>query len=343
MEQLRFDIVIIGTGIGAASIAHRLSRTGASVAMVPGVGRSRFKQLDGGLMLSRQLEDAFGTSMGAPIRSNGNIRTVLRHELEAWAIDLVRPHVTILGDFEDHKVVPIDADTVALQEESGRREIIARQLILTEGASPKIGIAAGIRPDFEPEDLIHFGRTVISDASLSTFVSGSWRTTWGMPAWYSAIPHPDGAIVSASARIENIMRAGKDGREVLADFLQSTIARDVGLPDSAGTIGMELVPLRQAQDGSRVQTSNMVITPDANGSVDARSLERFAIGLRTSVGIGAIIAREWPNTPDWDEVGKDFWNVPAVGREPYHDSRETGFIEDGAGKPAGILRKLFKR
>lgn len=343
MEHLRFDIVIIGSGIGASAIAHKLADTGASIVMVPGVGCARFKHLDGGLILARQLEDVFGTSDGAPIWSNGNVRTALRDELEDWALDLVRSHVTVLEDFADHKVVPVNAETVSLHEESGQRQIIAQRLILTEGASPKIGIAAGIRADFEPEDLIHFGRAVLPGASLSAPVSGSWRTSWGMPAWYSAIPHPKGAIVGASARIENIMRAGRDGREVLGDFLQSAIARDLGLPDTAEAIGMELAPLRQPHDSTGIQTPNLTITPDANGSIDARSLERFAIGLRASAGIGAIIAREWPDTPDWDEVGRDFWNVPVVGREPYHDSRETGFIEDGPGKSSGILRKLFKR
>lgn len=338
-----FDIVIIGTGLGASAIAHKLAPTGAAIAMTPGVGCARFKHLDGGLMSYRQLESAFGTSAEAPLHQLGNHSTFRRDHLESWALDLVRDRVTVVNDFQDLRIAPHDDGVVALHEESEQRQLIARLVILTEGASPKIGIAAKIRPDFEPEDLLHFGRAILPGVDITVPVSGTWRTSWSMPAWYSAIPHPDGAIVSASARIENIMRVSKDGREALKVFLESQIARDLQLTDTADVVGMELVPLRVHGGNGKVGTANIVIAPDANGTVDPRSLQRYELGLRAGVELGEIISQAWPQIPQWDPLVERMRKMIPGDRTPYHDSSETGFVEEGAGPARGLLQRILKR
>ncbi len=343
MEELRFDIVIVGMGLGAAAIAHSLRQTAASIVMVPGVGCARFKHLDGGVLSKHQLEAVFGTSKDAPLHTVGNVSSFRRDLIEAWATDQVRPRVNIIDDFADLRVAPHESGGLSLHEESGRRAIVAKLIVLTEGASPKIGIAANIRPDFEPEDLLHFGRAIVPGVHLPASATGEWRTSWNMPAWYSAIPHPDGAIVGASARIENIMRVGRDGREVLRDLLQSPIAATLGLPDSIPDLGMELVPLRANSKVAPLGTHRMVISPDANGTIDPRSMDRYAAVITAGAGLGAYIAAEWPDTTDWDDAGGNLATMFTVQRTPYHDSSKTGFIEDGAGKPHGLLRKLIGR
>lgn len=342
MERTDFDIIIIGMGLGAAAIAHRIVRTGARIAMTPGVGCARFKHLDGGLVATASLETAFGTSEGAPLHHVGT-HTVFRRDLmETWATDQVRDRVSMVEGFDDLRAVPHEGGGYALYEESGRRVLVARQVVLTEGASPKIGIAAGIRPDFEPEDLLHFGRVIVPGVQVNSPVSGSWRTSWGMPAWYTVVPHPEGAIVGASARIENIMRVGRDGREVVKDFLRSPLGEQLGLQSAPATIGMELLPLRHAATTTPVQADGILITPDANGSIDPRSLSRYEDVLRAGVRIGDLLLDGWPTTPDW-HAHRDIWQVRSANGTPYHDSSGTGFIEDGAGKPRGLLQRLVRR
>lgn len=342
MVQLHFDVVIIGMGIGAAAIAHRIAGTSTRVAMTPGVGCARFKHLDGGLMSAKTLETAFGTSRSAPLHVRGAYSTFRRDQLEAWAIDQVRERVTVVGAFDDLRIVPHESGGHAVHEESGERELVGRLVILTEGASPKIGIAARLRPDFEPEDLLHFGRVILPGVRTDEPVSGAWRTSWGMPAWYSVVPHADGVIVGASARIENIMRAGRDGRDVVKDLLRSPLGGQLELPETVDAVGMELVPLGLQGQKGHVAAQDILITPDANGSIDPRLPQRYEEILRTAIHIGDTITREWPNMPDWDNY-QEIWNVPSAARTPYHDSSETGFIEDGAGKPRRLLHKLLKR
>lgn len=342
MNRMDFDTIIIGMGPGAAAIAHRIAGTGARIAMTPGVGCARFKHLDGGLVTTASLESAFGTSVGAPLQQVRTHTVFRRDLLEAWTTDQVRDRVTIVEGFDDLRVVPHEGGRYAVHEESGIRVLVGRQVILTEGASPKIGIAAGIRPDFEPEDLLHFGRMIVPGVQASNPVSGAWRTSWGMPAWYTVVPHPEGAIVGASARIENIMRIGRDGREVVKDFLRSPLGDHLGLHVEPATVGMELVPLQHGAGTTPVQADRILITPDANGSIDPRSLSRYEDVLRAGIRIGDLLLGEWPNMPDW-HVHRDIWQVRPANGTPYHDSRETGFIEDGAGKPRGLLQRLVRR
>ena len=337
-----FDIVIIGMGLGAAAIAHRAAATGARIVMTPGVGCARFKHLDGGLVAASTLVEAFGTADGAPVHQVGEHTVFRRDALESWATDQVRDRVTVVPDFDDLRVVPHESGGYAVHEERSERILVGRQVVLTEGASPKIGMKAGIRPDFEPEDLLHFGRVILPGVQVGQPMSGEWRTSWGMPAWYSVVPHPDGAIVGASARIENIMRVGRDGREVVQDFLRSPLGRQLGLTEAADAVGMELVPLRSGTAMLPVFADGMLIAPDANGSIDPRSLSRYEDVLRAGMRIGNLMASEWPHSPDW-QGHADIWNVRPIPRTPYHDSRETGFIEDGARKRQGLLGKLIKR
>lgn len=343
MNELDYDIVIVGMGLGASAIAAHLSAIGARIAMVPGVGCARFKHLDGGTIAPGNLESVFGTSSDAPLHAFGDTHAFRRDLLEAWAVDRVRDSTDIIDDFADLCVVPHASGQLGLQEESGDREIVASLIVLTEGASPKIGIAAKIRTDFEPEDLLHFGRTILPGVEIPVPVAGEWRTSWNMPAWYGAIPHPDGAIVSASARIENLMRVNRDGRDVLADFLQSPIAASMGLPSVADTVGMELVPLAPPAKHVVVGTHRMLIAPDANGTIDPRSLHRFTEVLASGAQLGAHIAERWPHFSDWEDAGVDLAAMFTPRRTPYHDSSETGFIEDGAAGNSRLLRRLLKR
>ena len=343
MKELSFDIVIIGMGLGAAAIAQRLRATDARIVMVPGVGCARFKHLDGGIIAPGHLEGVFGTSVGAPLHSVGDTCSFRRDLLETWAMERVRDRVTVINDFADLRVVPHASGKLSLHEEAGKREIVANLIVLTEGASPKIGIAAKIRPDFEPEDLLHAGRTILSGIQIAAPITGDWRTSWGMPAWFGAIPYSEGAIVSASARIENIMRVGRDGREVLADFLRSPIAAGLGIADTGAVIGMELVPLRPAGKPRRVGTHRMLIAPDANGTIDPRGLDRYINGLTAGAEIGSYIARQWSKVIDWDDVGNDLAPMFSGERTPYHDASKTGFIDEGKGRPVRTLLNLFKR
>lgn len=343
MDRTDCDVLIIGMGMGAVALARRLIGVRASVAMLPGAGRPRFNHLDGGIVEPRVLREAIGPIDSAPIHQFGENTVFQRDQLESWAVSQIADSVSIIEDFEEVRAIPHDTGRITVTDTTGERSIVANSVVLTEGANPKIGIAARLRADFDPEDMIHFGRTLVSGGSVAAPSTGSWRTSWNMPAWYSVIPHPDGALVSASVRIENVMRAGRDGRVVLADFLNSPLAGEMGISGVHGEVGMELVPLKPRRRPGMLGAHNLTISLDANGSIDARALNRFNIVLSSGMELGAMMASEWPNLVEWDETGIHRWDVFTTARTPYHDDRNTGFIEDGSGPHRGLLGRLFKR
>lgn len=343
MDRMQSDVVIIGMGLGAAAIAKRLVAAGTSIIMLPGAGHARFKHLEGGLVNPAILQEAIGNLSSAPISTLGNHTCFRRDQLEAWAIDQLGDRIEVLTDFEEARTLPHDSGRAILVDNSGERSIHSKFIVLTEGANPKIGIAARLRRDFDPEDMIHFGRTMVSGVSIDEPLTGTWRTMSNMPARYILIPQPDGVSVSISVRIENVMRAGRDARGVLTEFLESELAKELGVQGEHGEIGMELVPLLPDRGKGMVGAHNITISLDANGVIDARSLRRYDAVLTSGMEKGAMIAREWPNVPEWQELSVSMWDVFTMGRTTYHDDRETGFIEDGSGPRRGLLGKLFHR
>lgn len=343
MAHSSCDVLIIGSGPGAAAIARQMRSVGAGVTILQGVGCARFKHLDGGILNPEVLRKAIGTSEGAPLHRVGEHTVFRRDLLEEWAVSQLGEGITIREGFEEAMAVPHDTGRVSVIDASGEQQILASSVVLTEGANPKIGIAARLREDFDPEDMIHFGRAVVRGDSVKAPAAGAFRTSWGVPGWYNVIPHPDGALVGASARIENIMRVGRDGREVLKDFLTSQIAGDLGIQGEIDEIGMELVPLRSTTRPTIIGAHNISINFDANGSIDPRSLNRYNIVLASGLEMGSMLAKEWPQLVEWDEAGLHVWDVFADERTPYHDDRGTGFIEDGAAPRRGILQRLLNR
>lgn len=343
MKQMQCDVVIIGMGIGAAALARKLATIGASLVMLPGAGRARFKHLDGGIVEPRILAHTLGDLSSVPVHRVGNYTVFRRDELETWAFGTLSGSVQVVDDFEEARVLPTDFSRLKLVDTSGDQSIIANSVVLTEGANPKLGTAAGIRKDFPPEDMIHFGRTFVAGASVQEPYTGSFRTSWNMPAWYSIIPQPDGVLVATSVRIENVMRAWRDGREVLKDFLAGDIAASHRIQGEQGEIGMELVPLKKESDHGRLGAHNIMISLDANGTIDARSLDRYNASLRSGAEMGAMMAQEWPNLVSWDVVGTNIWSMFGDPRTPYHDDSTTGFIEEGRGTRRGLFSRFRNR
>lgn len=343
MNQVNCDVVIIGMGIGAAAIARQLVSVGANVSMLPGAGRPRFTHIDGGIISPPILEAALGDAISAPVHRVSGYTVFRRDQLEEWAIDRIRDQVTIIADFEETRVVPHDTGQLSILDDTGTRALVADCVVLTEGANPKIGIASRLRRDFEPEDMIHFGRTLVPGVSVAAPATGYWRTSWGAPAWYAAIPQPEGVLVAASMRVENMMRSGYDARNAVADFLGAILARELGVAGSPHEIGIELVSLKPDSDPGRIGKDNILIALDANGTIDARSLQRYNATLSSGRELGAMMANQWPNLVEWDDVGMAVWDVFTTPRTPYHDDMQTGFIEDGSGNRRGFLKRLLKR
>lgn len=332
------DVLIIGSGLGASAIAKRLVDADADVAMIAGVGCARFKHLDGGVIDRALLETAFGNIESASLQQVNNATVFKRDLLEKWAV--AKSGATCYDDFDEARCLPNEQGDYTVVDETGTKSIQARMVLLTEGANPRIGMAVRLRPDFAPEDMIHFGRAYVEGSRLNRVLSGEWRTSWNMPAWYSAVPVEGGALVSASARIENVMRSSRDGRDTLRDMLDSPFAEELDVFDFTGEIGMELVPLRPQLPVETVGIDNLGITADANGMIDPRAQGCYDQVLRAAMIYADVLSTDGS---DWDEIAVRLGRMFSNQRTPYHDSSITGFIEEGVGERRGLLGRIFRR
>lgn len=343
MERSNCDVLIIGMGLGAAAIARRLAQTGSRIIMLPGAGHARFKHLEGGVIDPAILSQAIGDISTAPLTEIGGSHVFRRDQLEEWAINQLSDSVEIMSDFEEARTLPHDTGKTSVLDDAGKHSITSSSIVLTEGSNPKIGIASRLRRDFDPEDMIHFGRTMVTGSQVPSPITGKWRTPGNIPVRYMLVPQPNGVSVSVSVRIENVMRAGRDGRFVLQEFLDGPKAEELGIQGEHGEIGMELVPLLPERGRGMNGAHNIMISLDANGVIDARTLRRYDAILSSGMEMGAMMAREWPNLVEWHELGVSMWDVFMSGRRPYHEDSNSGFIEDGPGRRRGLLDRLFKR
>lgn len=344
MSDPHVDVLIIGSGLGAAATAVQLSATSASIAMMEGAGRSRSTDVDGGVIAPSALAHAFGEYSDAPLHQFGELTVFRRSELEKWALEKLAGRVDQITGVEEAFVLPHDTGELTMKPANREETLRARLVILTEGANPKIGIAAKLRPDFDPPDMIHFGRTIVSDTDVTAYRSGSWRTSWGMPVGYQVIPQSGNqAIVAVSARIENIMRCGRNAKDALADLLKSDLAEELRVTGPHGVLTMELVPLLPTGAPDVFARGNLLISPDALGAIDAREISRWNDTIRAGAKIGSMIRAEWPQLNDWDDLEAAMKRVCRSRRSPYHDDKTTGYIEEGAGPKRGLLSRLFGR
>lgn len=359
-----FDVVLIGLGLASTACARELSGGSMRVAVVPGVARSRSPEADGGLIDAQLVSGAFGR--GAPLGQRVSMREVFsvgkgsispalepavemperrtfrRVELESWAL----AHATDAGalyldGFIEGTVLPRQDGSLALTAEGDARQVSARTVVLCEGSDPRIAMRVGLRPDYAPDDQIHFARTILEQAVPSAaYQSGTWRTSWGMPVEASVLPLESGVIVSVAARIENIMRCSRSSFDALEDILASPAAMEMGLTGSRVQSGVELVSLRPSSVPATLVYGRVLMGIDGAGVVDPREIGRFDLAIQGGLELAAYITNGSETSQTWDEVA-----MPMVrrirSRGQYHDDRGTGYLEEG---PAGArLAQPFRR
>jgi flavin-dependent dehydrogenase len=363
----RFDVLVIGSGLAATAAARAAAIAGSSVAFVPGIARSRSLEQDGGIVDDGLVADALGG--GAPLgpvvhrvqRFNASSlddepvleppeampprRAFRRLELERWAQEqAVACGAVFLNDLIEGHVLPGLYGAALLTEEHGTRVISADLIVMCEGADPRIPMRVGLRPDYLPEDQVHFARTIVRGIGDGrTWRRGRVRTSWGMPIGVDIIPLGDDAIVSASARIENVMRAERSSRDALEDVLVSPMARALGIDGERGGTGMELVAMRQDANVSHLTHDRQVLGLDAAGIIDPREPSRADATLRSGIAVGGWLTGAM--VEPWDTVAAPLLREIRATGAGWRDDRTTGYIEEvaGSGSLAHAARSIIGR
>ncbi len=357
MSEIVADILIVGSGLGATAAAVRLAGGGRSVVLVPGIGRTRSPHVDGGIVDEalvertfgdeaplgrsvteiRQPGDRFGSGDVVPVAGQ---RIYRRATLEQWAMRrAMAAGATFIDDFIEGQAVPHPGGTITLTSERDDRRIRAGIMVLCEGADPRIPLKVRLRPDYGPEDQIHFARTIFHGTVGGRLVCERWRTGWGMPVEVCMVPQDDGAIVAVSARIENVMRGSRSAKDALEAFLASPEWASLKIAGERGDTGVELIALRPDHRDIRFLGDQMVMGIDASGVIDARSPDRANLTIRGGIQLADVVLSG--ELASWQVVAQGFVRENIPSPQPYRDDRVTGFLEDGTvGKTPAIARRL---
>lgn len=349
-----FDVILVGMGLGATSVARSLARAGQRVGIVAGVGRSRSPEADGGLVDAELVEQAFGPDapLGAAvdrrqvfISSNvegaytpGGLnlmsprRAYRRLDLETWARNrAVEAGAIYLEGFVEAQVMPLPTGEMTLVDESGTTSLRARTIVLCEGSDPRIAMRVGLRPDYPPEDQVHFARTVLA-APMDDLVyrHGRTRTSWGMPVGLTVVPLGATTLVAVDSRIENVMRGARSTQEALLDALSSPLGASLGLWGERIHTGMELTALRRETKDLRLSAGPLLVGIDASGVIDAREVQRADAAIRSGLHLADWLGGSRDDT--WDAFAMSLVAQVRAADPHWHDSRVTHYVEESAAE-----------
>lgn len=365
MSAIETDVLLVGSGLGATVPARSLARSGYRVALVPGIGSTRSAHTDGGVVEASLVEAGLGPGapLGKPVMAVSAIelsaagtftigeaerlpspRRYQRSALERWAMErAVEAGALFLDDFVEGVVLPDGDDGAVLTSERDDRQIRARVIALCEGADPRIALRVGLRPDYGPEDQLHFARLQFPGQPVDGILRGPWRTSWGMPVEVMVTPGEDGTLVSVVARIENIMRANRSSADALRELISSSAFDSLGIEGSPGEPGMELVALRRQRRSMTFVHDRLLMGIDCSGVIDPRRIDRAGLTTRAGLHLAAYLAGNDLRLDGWPEMAGAFVRdaVPAPGA--YHDEKSTGYLEDGAAGPGGRIAGRITR
>jgi flavin-dependent dehydrogenase len=370
-----FDVLLVGSGLGATACARALAREGMRVGFVAGVGRSRSLEADGGVVDPQLVLRAFGEGapLGAvvtqqqmfradnvdsaplvsPVEEMPPRQTYRRIELERWARErAVAAGAEYAEGFIEETVPPAPGELLELISEAGDQTLSAGTIALCEGSDPRISMRAGLRPDYDPEDQLHFAKTIIErPAGEAVYSTGNTRASRGMPIGITVVPLEAGLLVSVVARIENIMRCNRSSTNALDDLLASRLGMDLGLQGERIHTGVELSAMRRNRRNTRLSHNGLFMSLDVSGMLDPREPQRADVTIRSGMHLARFLMD--PGSGTWEEfVAPLLQEVRAINPH-WIDSRSTGFIEEpgtGAGRTgalsragSGLLRKLRVR
>ncbi len=367
MSAIETDILLVGSGLGATAAARALAQSGRRVVLVPGIGSTRSPHIDGGLIDASRVEAAFGMGapLGEPVSAIAPIETTpdgafsigkaerlpsprryLRSALERWAMDrATSAGAVFLDDFVEGIVLPEGGGVAVLTSEQDERVIQARVIALCEGADPRIAMRVGLRPDYGPEDQLHFARVCVAGRPVDVMLRGSWRTGWGMPVEVMVTPQPDGTLVSVVARIENIMRASHSSKDALREFIASPELASLRIEGDPGDFGMELVAIRTDRGGMSFVHDRILMGIDFSGVIDPRHVHRANLTIRAGQHLAAHLIESDLRSRGWKGRAEAFVRDAVPASRAYHDDKTTGYLEEGAagGQVVGRIANLLRR
>ena len=192
--ELGFDVIVVGAGVAGCVTAYRLAEAGRSVVLIERGEAPGAKNLSGGVLYSRVMEEVFPDFLTqAPVERritrnyvqflNGtssvgidyqdsrlsdpvNAVTVLRARLDAWLGEKCEEAgVFLMPGVRVDEVLTEDGKVVGVR--AGDDELRAHVVVAADGVNSFLARAAGLRPQ-EPTNHLALGVKAVVSLPAST-------------------------------------------------------------------------------------------------------------------------------------------------------------------------------
>lgn len=368
-----FDVIVVGAGIAGCVTAYRLAQQGRSVALVERGVAPGSKNLSGGVLYCRVMEQVFPDFLDrAPVerRITRNVIqflnadsavaidyrdprlaepvngvTVLRAKLDAWLGEQCEEAgVDLLAGVKVDEVLREDDRIVGIR--AGEEELRARVVVAADGVNSFLSRAAGLRKK-EPTHHLALGVKAVVSLPAATiqerFGVGADEgaayavvgdCTRGIGGGGFLYTNRDSLSIGVVLRLDDLVAKGADSAEIFDHFLTHPAIAPLLEGGEIAEYGSHLIAEGGLAMLGQIVTNGMVVVGDAAGLTLNTGLTVRGMDLAAASGIAAA-----------DAIGAalDGGDVSATGLAPYREALMASFagqdLQTYAKAPAFLERE----
>lgn len=329
MTEPDFDVVVVGAGIAGLVTAYRLAEAGRSVVVIERGETPGSKNLSGGVLYSRALEQVFpdllaeapverritrnyvqflnGTSavgidyqderLGAPT----NAVTVLRAKLDAWIAERCEEAgVFLMPGVRVDEVLREGGRVVGVR--AGDDELRAHVVVAGDGVNSFLARAAGLRPQPRTNQVALGVKAVV--ALPATTIEERFHLTGDQGVAYAIVgdctqgvggggflyTNRESVSVGVVLRLDALAGSGKASAEIFEEYLKHPFLEPLLRGGEIIEYGSHLVAEGGLDMVGQIHTDGMVVVGEAAGLALNTGLTVRGMDLAAGSGIAAASA-----------------------------------------------------
>ncbi|MFE4466787.1 FAD-dependent oxidoreductase [Oerskovia sp. NPDC056781] len=326
-----FDVIVVGAGVAGCVTAYRLAETGRSVVLIERGEAPGSKNLSGGVLYSRVMEEVFPdfltqapverritrnyvqflnstSSVGIDYQDSRlsdpvNAVTVLRARLDAWLGEKCEEAgVFLMPGVRVDEVLTEDGKVVGVR--AGDDELRAHVVVAADGVNSFLARAAGLRPQ-EPTNHLALGVKAVVSLPAAT-IEERFRCAGDEGVAYAVVgdctlgiggggflyTNRDSISVGVVLRLDDLVAKGVPSSEVFEHFLTHPFVAPLLAGGEVSEYASHLVAEGGLDMVREITTDGMVVVGDAAGLTLNTGLTVRGMDLATASGIAAATGIE---------------------------------------------------
>lgn len=324
--ELDFDVIVVGAGIAGCVAAYRLAQAGRSVVLVERGEVPGSKNMSGGVLYSRILEEVFpdfldrapverrvtrnyvqflngSSSVGidyqdARLAEPTNAVTVLRAKLDAWLAEQCEEAGVFLMPGVRVDEVMLEAGRV-VGIRAGEDELRAHVVIAADGVNSFLARGAGLRSK-PPTNHLALGVKAVVSLPAATIeerfhLSGDEGAayavvgdcTQGVGGGGFLYTNRESVSVGVVLRLDDLVAKGLSSADIFEHFLQHPFVEPLLRGGQVAEYGSHLVAEGGLEMVGEIHTDGMVVVGDAAGLTLNTGLTVRGMDLAAASGIAA--------------------------------------------------------